>query len=215
MKAGEVAGGSIGPAYGFGREEYAGELATVPSNSLLEYEVELLAFEREKESWDLDDEEKLAMAVKKKEAGDACFHRQDYARAMRKYSKSAGLVEFDGAFSDEMKKKSVAVKLACNLNSAVAMLMLRDFNGAVQLASKVLQSHPGNASALHRRAMAYLGTHDKELALADVKAVLAQDGTDRAITKACEALLQRVTEGDASAESDLFAQLKLAGEGDS
>ena len=46
MKKGETALVSIASEYGYGAEEYAGELAVVPPNSDLEYEVELVSFEK-------------------------------------------------------------------------------------------------------------------------------------------------------------------------
>lgn len=46
MKKGETALVSVASEYGYGAQEYAGELAVVPPNSDLEYEVELVSFEK-------------------------------------------------------------------------------------------------------------------------------------------------------------------------
>ena len=46
MKKGETALVSIASEYGYGAQEHAGELAVVPPNSDLEYEVELVSFEK-------------------------------------------------------------------------------------------------------------------------------------------------------------------------
>ena len=44
MKKGEVALLTVAPEYGFGREAVKRDLATVPANSTLLYEVELVEF---------------------------------------------------------------------------------------------------------------------------------------------------------------------------
>lgn len=46
MKKGEVALLTIAPEYGFGSSESKQELAVVPANSTLYYEVELVSFEK-------------------------------------------------------------------------------------------------------------------------------------------------------------------------
>lgn len=46
MKKGEIALLTIAPEYGFGSTESKQELATVPPNSTLHYEVELVSFDK-------------------------------------------------------------------------------------------------------------------------------------------------------------------------
>lgn len=46
MKKGEVAVLTIAPEYGFGATESKQELATVPPNSTLSYEIELVSFDK-------------------------------------------------------------------------------------------------------------------------------------------------------------------------
>lgn len=46
MKKGEVALLTIAPEYGFGSSESQQELAVIPANSTLNYEVELVSFEK-------------------------------------------------------------------------------------------------------------------------------------------------------------------------
>ena len=46
MKKGEVALLTIAPEYGFGATESKQELATVPPNSTLSYEIELVSFDK-------------------------------------------------------------------------------------------------------------------------------------------------------------------------
>ncbi|CAN8248176.1 unnamed protein product [Cochlearia groenlandica] len=67
MKKGEVVVVTIELKYVFGSIESQQELVVVPANSTLYYEVELVAFDKQRESWDLNTEEKIEAASKKKE----------------------------------------------------------------------------------------------------------------------------------------------------
>ncbi|XP_057720136.1 peptidyl-prolyl cis-trans isomerase FKBP65-like [Arachis stenosperma] len=87
MKKGEVALVTIHLEYAFGSSGSTQELATVPPNSNVYYEVELVSFV--KESWDLNTPEKIEAAGKKKEEGNALFKVGKYERASKRYEKSA------------------------------------------------------------------------------------------------------------------------------
>lgn len=87
MKKNEVALLTIAPEYAFGSTESQQELAVVPPNSTVHYEVELVSFEKEKESWDMNTEEKIEAAGKKKEQGNTLFKAGKYARASKRYEK--------------------------------------------------------------------------------------------------------------------------------
>ncbi|CAN1302157.1 Peptidyl-prolyl cis-trans isomerase FKBP65 [Linum perenne] len=87
MKKGEVALVIIAPDYAFGTSESIQELAVVPPNSTIHYEVELVSFVKDKESWDMNTEEKIEAAGKKKEEGNALFKAGKYVRASKRYEK--------------------------------------------------------------------------------------------------------------------------------
>ncbi|KAL0369439.1 UNVERIFIED_CONTAM: Peptidyl-prolyl cis-trans isomerase FKBP65 [Sesamum angustifolium] len=87
MKKGEEALLTIAPEYAFGSSESKQELATVPPNSTVNYEVELVSFVKEKESWDMNTEEKIEAAGKKKEEGNALFKAGNYVKASKRYEK--------------------------------------------------------------------------------------------------------------------------------
>ncbi|KAK6163728.1 hypothetical protein DH2020_000592 [Rehmannia glutinosa] len=87
MKKGEAALLTIAPEYAFGSSESKQELATVPANSTVYYEIELVSFVKDKESWDMNTEEKIEAAGKKKEEGNALFKAGKYLRASKRYEK--------------------------------------------------------------------------------------------------------------------------------
>ncbi|KAL2933041.1 Peptidyl-prolyl cis-trans isomerase FKBP62 [Bienertia sinuspersici] len=138
MKKGEVASLTIAPEYAFGSVEAKQDVAVVPPNSTVYYDVELISFEKERESWDMNTEEKIEAAGKKKEEGNALFKAGKYVRASKRYEKAVKYIEYDSSFSDEEKKQAKVLK--------------------------VLEMESMNVKALYRRAQAYIHLADLELA---------------------------------------------------
>lgn len=137
MKKGEVASLTIAPEYAFGSLETKQDLAVVPPNSTVCYEIELVSFEKEKESWDMNTEEKIEASGKKKEEGNALFKAGKYVRASKRYEKAAKYIEYDSSFSDEEKKQCKVLKVSCNLNNAACKLKLKEYKEAEKLCTKV------------------------------------------------------------------------------
>ncbi|KAI9114981.1 hypothetical protein K1719_013994 [Acacia pycnantha] len=164
MKKGEIALVTIQPEYAFGASGSPEEFAHVPPNSTVYYEVELISFQKEKESWVMNTKEKIEAAGKKKEEGNACFKAGKYDRATRRYKKAMRFIEFDSSFTDEENEQTKALKISINLNDAACMLKLKDYKEAVKLCTKVLELGSGNVKALYRRARAYIQLADLDLA---------------------------------------------------
>lgn len=194
MKKGEVAFLTIAPEYAFGSSEAKQELAVVPSNSTVCYEVELVSFEKEKESWDMNTQEKIEAAAKKKEEGNALFKAGKYARASKRYEKAVKYIEYDSSFSDEEKKQAKALKISCNLNSAACKLKLKEYKEAEKLCTKVLEMDSTNVKALYRRAQAYINLADLELAEFDIKKALEIDPDNREVKLEYKMLKEKMRE---------------------
>ncbi|KAF9610973.1 hypothetical protein IFM89_026253 [Coptis chinensis] len=170
MKKGEVAELTIAPEYGFGSSESKQELAVVPPNSTLYYEVELESFVKERESWDMNTPEKIEAAGRKKEEGNVAFKAGKYA---------GKFIEYDTNFSEDEKKQSKVLKVSCNLNNAACKLKLKDYKQAEKLCTKVLELESTNVKALYRRAQAYIQLADLDLAEIDIKKALEIDPNNR------------------------------------
>lgn len=194
MKKGEVAFLTIAPEYAFGSSEAKQELAVVPSNSTVCYEVELVSFEKEKESWDMNTQEKIEAAAKKKEEGNALFKAGKYARASKRYEKAVKYIEYDSSFSDEEKKQAKALKISCNLNNAACKLKLKEYKEAEKLCTKVLEMDSMNVKALYRRAQAYINLADLELAEFDIKKALEIDPDNREVKLEYKMLKEKMRE---------------------
>lgn len=210
MNKGEVALVTIPPEYGFGDVETKRALAVVPPNSTLTYEVELVEFEKEKETWDMDNTEKIEAAGKKKEDGNALYKDGKYARASKKYEKAVKFIDYDSSFSDEQKKEAKALKASCYLNDAACKLKLKVYNEAAKLCTKVLELESRNVKALFRRAQAYIETADTDLAEADIRKALEIDPSNRDVKLAYRTLKQRQIEynkKEAKMYGNMFARL--------
>lgn len=210
MHKGEVALVTIPPEYGFGETETKRGLAIVPPNSTLTYEVELVEFKKEKESWDMETPEKIEAAGKKKEDGNSLYKAGKYERASKKYEKAIKYIEYDSSFSDEQKKQAKTVKVSCYLNNAACKLKLKDFKEAAKLCTKVLELESQNVKALYRRAQAYIETADLELAEQDIKKALEIDPVNRDVKLEYRTLKQRQIEHnkrEAKMYGNMFARL--------
>ncbi|KAF8402184.1 hypothetical protein HHK36_013136 [Tetracentron sinense] len=210
MKKGEVALVTLAPEYAFGSSELQQELAVVPPNSTVYYEVELVSFVKERESWDMNTEEKIEAAGKKKEEGNALFKAGKFARASKRYEKAAKFIDYDSTFSEEEKKQAKLLKVSCNLNNAACKLKLKDYKQAEKLCTKVLEIDSRNVKALYRRAQAYIQLADLDLSELDIKKALEIDPDNRDVKLEYKTLKEKVKEynkKDAKFYGNMFARM--------
>ncbi|CAI8618542.1 unnamed protein product [Vicia faba] len=111
--------------------------------------IELVSFVKEKESWDMNTQEKIEAAVEKKEEGNALFKAGKYERASKRYEKAMKYIEYDSTFSDEEKQQAKPLKITCNLNSAACKLKLKDYKQTEKFCTKVLELDSRNVKALY------------------------------------------------------------------
>ncbi|XWS47180.1 hypothetical protein CRYUN_Cryun14cG0131200 [Craigia yunnanensis] len=210
MKKGEVAQLTIAPEYAFGSSESQQELALVPPNSTVYYEVELVSFVKEKESWDMNTQEKIEAAGKKKEEGNILFKAGKYVRASKRYEKAVKYIEYDSSFGEEEKKQAKALKVACNLNNAACKLKLKDYKQAEKLCTKVLELESANVKALYRRAQSYIHVADLDLAGFDIKKALELDPDNREVKLEYKVLKEKIKEynkKEAKFYGNMFAKM--------
>ncbi|KAI5599853.1 hypothetical protein POPTR_002G248300v4 [Populus trichocarpa] len=214
MKKGELALLTIAPEYAFGSSESQQELAVVPPNSTVCYEIELVSFDKEKESWDMNTDEKIEAAGKKKEEGNVLFKAGKYAKASKRYEKAVKYIEYDSSFSEEEKKQAKALKVACNLNNAACKLKLKDYKQAEKLCTKVLELESRNVKALYRRAQAYIQLADLDLAEFDIKKALEIDPDNRDVKLEHKTLKEKMKEynkKEAKFYGNMFAKMSKVG----
>ncbi|KAJ4966096.1 hypothetical protein NE237_017945 [Protea cynaroides] len=164
----------------------------------------------EKESWDMNTEEKIEAAGRKKEEGNALFKAGRYVRASKRYEKAAKYIGYDISFGEEEKKQAKALKVTCNLNDAACKLKLKDYKQAQKLCTKVLDIESTNVKALYRRAQAYIQLADLELAELDIKMALEIDPNNRDVKLEYKVLKEKIKEynkKDAKFYGNMFAKM--------
>lgn len=85
MKKGEKALLTCRSDYAYGK---SGSPPKIPGDATLEFEVELISFgPKQKEKWEMTEEEKLNTAIKHKEEGNIFFKAKNYQSAKVEYEK--------------------------------------------------------------------------------------------------------------------------------
>ena len=140
---------SLTPKYTFGS---AGNPDVgIPPGANVQYEVTLNDFEKAKESWEMDQEEKVEQSKVYKEKGTKYFKEEKYRMAVKQYKKVADLLDYDSGLDGEKKEENHALKLAAELNLAASYLKLKDYSHAKEHATKALEKDSNNIKGLFRR----------------------------------------------------------------
>ncbi|KAL5706703.1 peptidylprolyl isomerase [Ranunculus cassubicifolius] len=208
MRKGEISIVTVKPDYGYSTTEFQGDLAIVPSSSVLVYDIEMVDFTKEKLPSEMNNHERVEAAEKKKEEGNMLFKNGKYQRATRKYDKAAAYIVDDGDFEGGDEKLTKSLRVSCWLNHAACSLKLNHFQDAINLCSKVLEIDSGNVKALYRRAQAFISTSDLDLSELDIKKALEIDPHNRELISLRHTLKQVQSERnkeDAKLYANMFA----------
>lgn len=138
----------------------------IPPNATVEYIVTLNDFEREVDSWKMDDEERMNQAKLFKDKGTQYFQVSKFRLALKMYEKSLSFLS-SSIDSDESKKSQLAVYL----NKALCHQKLNEFDEAKDACNEALNIDKANVKALYRRGQSRLSLGDFEKALVDFNAV--------------------------------------------
>jgi len=152
MKKGEVALITIRPEYGYGKE--GNPAKHIPPNATLLYEVELVDFQKAKEAYDMDFDEKLEVAKRKKEEGNELYKKGKYQKANKKYKKAVRFFENDANLKEDQKKIAESLKIPCYLNIAACKLKIGDYLDVIKNCDDVIKVQPDNVKALFRKGQA-------------------------------------------------------------
>jgi len=193
------------PDYGFGSA--GSQELTIPANASLEYEVELKNFEKAKESWSMDADEKLEQAKLCKEKGTTHFKSGKYALAIKQYAKIVSYLEFEKTLKDEKLVERDALLLAAFLNQAMCCLKLNEFNITKDHCQKALDMDSNNEKGLFRMGQALLGMHEPEEAKKKFEAILQFDAKNKAASNQvviCIARIRQQHQQDKKLYSNIF-----------
>nr|CAD7428299.1 unnamed protein product [Timema monikensis] len=148
----------------------------------LEFTIELMKVEApedyEKESWQMNEEEKLGAVPALREEGNRLYRGRDYVAAASKYAQAIGLLEqlmLSEKPGDEEFLKLEKEKRPLLLNFSQCKLQERDFYAVIEHCTTVLDKEPDNVKALFRRGKAHVGAWNPAEARADLRKVTDLD----------------------------------------
>ncbi|XP_024114896.1 peptidyl-prolyl cis-trans isomerase FKBP8 isoform X2 [Oryzias melastigma] len=124
----------------------------VPPNATLSLEVELLEATDAPDVELLPPAEKIALASRKRERGNAHYQRGDYAFAVNSYSIALQIAESSSKVDirPEEEDELLDVKVKCLNNMAASQLKLDHYEAALKSCVSALQHQPDNIKALFR-----------------------------------------------------------------
>ncbi|XP_036310643.1 peptidyl-prolyl cis-trans isomerase FKBP4 [Pipistrellus kuhlii] len=204
MEKGEHSIVHLKPSYAFGN--VGKEKFQIPPNADLKYEIQLKNFEKAKESWEMNSDEKLEQSAIVKERGTVYFKEGKYKQALLQYKKIVSWLEYESSFSDEEAQKARALRLASHLNLAMCHLKLQAFTAAIENCNKALELESNNEKGLFRRGEAHLAVNDFELARADFQKVLQLYPSNKA-AKAQLAICHQRIRKQLAREKKLYANM--------
>ncbi|KAM9672360.1 peptidyl-prolyl cis-trans isomerase FKBP4 isoform 1-T1 [Trichechus inunguis] len=204
MEKGEHSIVYLKPSYAFG--SVGKEKFQIPPHAELTYEIHLKSFEKAKESWEMNPEEKLEQSTIVKERGTGYFKEGKYKQALLQYKKIVSWLEYESSFSGEEAQKARALRLASHLNLAMCYLKLQSFSAVIENCNKALELDSNNEKGLFRRGEAHLAVNDFELARADFQKVLQLYPSNKA-AKAQLAICQQRIRKQLAREKKLYANM--------
>lgn len=193
MKVGEKAMLTIRSDYGYGQ---SGSPPKIPGGADLNFEVELLGFkEKEKEKWELSDEERREKATSIKNEGTAAFTSKKFDEAARKYEDAAKFV-YDDEEGEFIPDDDKALHVSCLTNAAMCYIKLKNWGEAIRACSHVLklEGESQNLKALYRRGVAKMNSGLLKEAKTDLMAAYKIDNKNKDVRKALAELKEALAE---------------------
>jgi FKBP-type peptidyl-prolyl cis-trans isomerase len=187
----------------------------VPANMDVEYEVELVDFEKGRERWEMDVKEKVDVAIAEKERGNEFYKIGKLKRAFKKYKAAVEFIQYESNIKEEdVKKRADDLKFGCNSNMAAVKLREKDYVEVIKLSAKALEIHENDVKVLFRRAQAYCATGSPDEAMADIEAALANCTDDKQIRALnqlqdkVKAQMKKIIEKERKVYGGLFNKMK-------
>ncbi len=146
-------------------------LVEVPRCADLDYEIELIDFyEKKKESWEMDDEEKIEELLKRKTKGTELFKAGKYEEAMEEYNQGVRVVEYCTYMPGPEGEQRKPLILACLLNMAQCAIKLKDWRKARDTADRALTEDKNSEKAWFRKITSQIELEDFAVAKTTIAA---------------------------------------------
>lgn len=178
MKKGEKAELYIRPKYAFGEKGWSEN--DVGANQEVAYQVTLLNFEKIKEAWEMNSDEKLLAADTSKAKGTEHFKAGRLETALKYYNRIVELLKSEQSLEGEEGSKRDALMLAGHLNLSIVYLKKNEDLLCVEQCDKALELDAKNVKALFRRGQANVLLNEFEKAIGDFNKAIELDPANKA-----------------------------------
>ncbi|KAK3101889.1 hypothetical protein FSP39_007078 [Pinctada imbricata] len=152
----------------------------IPPDADLHYDVEMLHFEKAKDSWEMDIKEKLQQAEVSKSKGTKYFKEENFKLACKCYEKVIKYLEFETVTEEDDKAKRRELMLAAHLNVAMCKLKTKEWYDSKKHCEKALEFDPNNVKGFFRKAQAEYELKDWKESKADYQKVLELEPANKA-----------------------------------
>lgn len=179
----------------------------MPSQGAFKYDIWLKTFERAKESWQMDGEQKLEQAKLLKERGTQFFHGSKYDLAAKKYNKIVEFLEHEISLNGDSEEARRSLLQAARLNLAMCHLKKANWIEARNICDKVIEENQNLAKAFFRRGEAQFNLNDHELARKDFMRVLEIDPENKAAANKvalCNKAVKQQKQQEAKTYANMF-----------
>ncbi|CAF0841518.1 unnamed protein product [Adineta ricciae] len=191
------------------------EKFNIPQTSSVEYEVTLLNFEKAKESWAMNDAEKLEQADVLKKRAAELFKDGHYRAAIKKYSTIASYLEAPNYTEEADKKKAADFKLTAQSNIALCHLKLNEYAECMRACEKALELDSKNEKCLFRLGQAQLAMSNFEDALKDFQEVIKLNPSNSAAKQSiqtCRDQMKAYQQKEKQLYANIFAKMAKSNE---
>ena len=192
--------------YGFGTTGC--QTLNIPGGpGVLEYDLTLTDFEKAKESWQMDSEEKLVQSEQMKQKGSEFFKKEKFKLAINYYNKIVSFLEYETTFAEDKKERRANLMLAAHNNLSLCNLKIGNDLEALKNANKALEFDANNDKALFRKASALLNMAEFDQAKSTFVQLLNLEPNNVAAKQKLEICKQKIkaqNEKDKSVYRDMF-----------
>lgn len=181
MLPGEIALVTCPPDYAYDKFHRPDK---VPQGSYIQWEIELLDYEKQKDWTGMNFRQIMEEVEKIKGTGNRLFKEGKYELAKAKYDHVLREFNHVNPQDDDEGKEFSETRNLLNLNVAACYLKMGESKKSLEACNKVLDANPVHFKALYRRGMAYMSAGDFEEARADFNKMMTIDKSSESTVKA-------------------------------
>lgn len=179
MKKKEVCSVNLSAPYAFGSQGWP-EKGVPAGAEPISYKITMSGFERAKESWQLDGEQKLEHAKTFKEKGTQYFKLGKLEMASKKYKKIIDFLEHEISLKGDQESERKMILQAGRLNLVMCHLKAEEWIEARNICDKVIEENGDCEKAYFRRGEALMKLNDHSLAKGNFLTCLKLDPNNKA-----------------------------------